>query len=208
MRRPMPMRSAAAGFSLIEVLISMLIIVVGLLGLAGMQARAQIAELESYQRAQALVLLYDMMDRINNSRTTAPCFAVSSSTAYYGDAASPVSFACALSNPADQAMTIASMTAWHNLLQGAAEQKGAAATKVGAMIGARGCVTYDVATEYVNTSNVNVSGTGEYTVMVSWQGMADTFAPTKTCGTAAQYGSDTKRRTVWATMRVGTLATR
>jgi type IV pilus assembly protein PilV len=208
MRRPTPTRSAAAGFSLIEVLISMLIIVVGLLGLAGMQARAQIAELESYQRAQALVLLYDMMDRINNSRTTAPCFAVSTSTLYYGDAVNPVTFACALSNPADQAMTIASMTAWHNLLLGAAEQKGAGATKVGAMIGARGCVTYDVATEFITTAPANVAGSGEYTVMVSWQGMADTFAPTKTCGTAAQYGSDTKRRTVWATMRVGTLATR
>ena len=76
------------------------------------------------------------------------------------------------------------------------------------MIGARGCVTYDTATEYRNTSAVALGGTGEYTLMVSWQGMAATFAPTKTCGTATQYGSDANRRTVWTTMRVGTLATR
>ena len=216
MRRPTyARRSASAGFSLLEVLISMLIVVVGLLGLAGIQARAQIAELESYQRAQALVLLYDMMDRINNSRTTAPCYVITTDTAtgapYFGDGATATA-ACSLSNPSDQAMAIASMNAWNDQLQGASEKKGAAATKVGAMIGARGCVSYDTTTEYINaTSGANVAGTGEYTIAVSWQGMADTFAPTKACG-AGLYGtlstSDTKRRTVWATMRIGTLATR
>jgi len=207
MRRILPSRSAAAGFSLIEVLVSILIIVVGLLGLAGMQARAQIAELESYQRAQALVLLYDMVDRLNNSRTTASCF-VSAAGEYYGDTGSPKSLACAAGNAADNAMAVASMTAWHSLLQGAAETKSGGAVNVGAMIGARGCVSYDAATEFVTTAPAAVAGTGEYTIAVSWQGMSDTFTPTKTCGTAAQYGSDTKRRTVWATMRVGTLATR
>lgn len=208
-------RTTAAGFSLIEVLVSVLIVVVGLLGLAGMQARAQIAELESYQRAQALVLLYDMMDRVNNNRTTASCFVVTTDTIlgapYFGDGAT-ASAACNVSNSADQAMAIASMNAWNDLLQGGAEKKGAGATKVGAMIGARGCVSYDATTEYIRfTSGTNVAGTGEFTVAVSWQGMADTFAPTKACG-AGLYGTaaaaDTKRRTVWATMRIGTLATR
>lgn len=217
MRRTMPGRSAAAGFSMIEVLVSMLIVVVGLLGLAGMQARAQLSELESYQRAQALVLLYDMMDRINNSRTTAACYAVTTDIVagapYFGDGATAVA-ACGVSTAADQAMAIASMNAWNTLLQGGAESRtvGGAITNVGAMIGGRGCVSYDVASEYVNaTTNANVAGTGEYTVAVSWQGMADTFAPTRACG-AGLYGTaaatDTKRRTVWATMRIGTLATR
>lgn len=215
MRRTMPSRSAAAGFSLIEALVSMLIVVVGLLGLAGMQARAQIAELESYQRVQALVLLYDMIDRINNSRTTASCYAVTTDTVagapYFGDGATAAA-ACGASTAADQAMAVASMNAWNDMLQGASEKKGAAATNVGAMIGARGCISYNVATEYINaTSGANVTGTGEYTVAVSWQGMANTFAPTKACG-AGLYGtaaaSDTMRRTVWATMRIGTLATR
>ena len=123
-----------------------------------------------------------------------------------------VAAACGLSNAADQAMAVASMNAWNDLLQGGAERKGAGATRVGAMIGARGCVSYNVNSEYVNaTTNANVAGTGEYTVAVSWQGMANTFAPTKACG-AGLYGTaaatDTLRRTVWATMRIGTLATR
>ena len=211
------LRLHSRGFNLLEVLVAMLIVMVGLLGLAGMQARAQIAELESYQRAQALVLLYDMMDRLNNSRTTAPCFAVTTDTAagtnYFGTGATAAA-ACSVSNPSDQAMAVASMTAWNNLLQGAAESKtvGGTPTNVGAMIGARGCVSYDAATEYLNaTTLVAYGGTGEYTLSVSWQGMADTYAPVKACG-AGLYGTtvanDTKRRTVWATMRVGTLAAR
>src|SRR5438067_6771224 len=63
------------GFTLIEVLISMLIMAIGLLGLAGMQAVAQRAEVESYQRAQALVLVQDMVDRINVNRKVAGCYA-------------------------------------------------------------------------------------------------------------------------------------
>lgn len=52
------------GFSLIEVLITLLIVGVSLLGLAGLQARALTAEAESYSRGQALMLLNDMMQRI------------------------------------------------------------------------------------------------------------------------------------------------
>ena len=51
-----------SGFTMIEVLVSLLVITFGLLGLAGLQTRMQQAEFESYQRSQALVLLYDMVD--------------------------------------------------------------------------------------------------------------------------------------------------
>jgi len=197
----------AKGFTLIEVLVAISIVMVGLLGLAGMQARAQQAEFESYQRAQALVLLYDMMDRIQNNRYTASCFASTTSTKFYGDASNAPPLSCSASSPANNTLAITSMTEWHNLLQGSSETKGAAAAKVGAMIGARGCITYNAATEYLNAATGTAyTGTGEYTVAVSWQGMADTFQPVKTCGGATQYGSETKRRTVWATMRVATLA--
>jgi type IV pilus assembly protein PilV len=202
------------GFSLIEVLVSMLIITIGLLGLAGMQARAQIAELESYQRAQALVLLYDMVDRINNNRTAGTCFAVTTDTTngapYFGTGATATAACGTGSSAATNAAAITAMTQWNTLLQGASETK--AGASVGAMIGARGCVSYNAATEYLNASTgAPYTGTGEYTLAVSWQGMSDGYAPVKACG-AGLYGTavatDTKRRTVWVTMRVGTLAAR
>src|SRR5258706_14532069 len=61
-------RSAELGTTMIEVLVSIVIVVIGLLGLAGLQSRASVAEMEAFQRAQALVLLQDMSDRINANR--------------------------------------------------------------------------------------------------------------------------------------------
>jgi type IV pilus assembly protein PilV len=53
---------------MMEVLVSIVIVVIGLLGLAGLQSRASVSEMEAFQRAQALVLLQDMVDRINANR--------------------------------------------------------------------------------------------------------------------------------------------
>lgn len=195
----------ARGFNLLEVLVSMLIVVIGLLGLAGLQARAQIGEFEAYQRAQALVLLYDMVDRINNNRLAASCFRITTDTtdgAPYFGTGSTVTPACAVDTAANNAMADAAMTGWNNLLLGSSETK--AGASVGAMIGARGCVSYNTATEYQTTSGAGVAGTGEYTVAVSWQGMANTFTPVAVCGKGL-YGNEASRRTVWATMRIGTL---
>lgn len=51
------------GFSLLEVLITLLIVSVGLLGLAGLHGRALNAETESFARGQALGLLQDIAQR-------------------------------------------------------------------------------------------------------------------------------------------------
>ena len=59
------------GISLIEVLITMVILAIGLLGLVGLQGRLQVLQMESYQRAQALMLLQDMSSRIALNRDDA-----------------------------------------------------------------------------------------------------------------------------------------
>lgn len=212
-RNAVPARQG--GFSMIEILVTVVIVVIGLLGIAGLQARAHVAEMESYQRAQALVLLYDMVDRINNNRLAASCYAITTDTTngtpYVGDSAGGGHFstpttACAVSSPAINTLANNAINEWDALLQGSAETKGT--SSVGAMIGARGCVSYDSGTEYIDaTSGANIAGTGMYTVAVSWQGMAESFAPTATCAKNL-YGTETKRRTVWVTMRLATLAAR
>lgn len=52
------------GFTLIEVLIAMLVLAVGLLGLAGLQATSLRNNQSAYNRSQATLLTYDMADRI------------------------------------------------------------------------------------------------------------------------------------------------
>ena len=187
------------GFSMLEVLISIMITVVGLLGLIGMQAVAARAELESYQRAQALVLLNDMVERINTNRGSAACYAFTSAstgTPYLGTSTGGNYLGtpnCTGGYVNTQTKTLADngMYAWDQLLQGAAESS-SAGTAIGAMIGARGCVSYD-------------SSTLTYTVVVTWQGMSDTFAPVVNCANNL-YGAETKRRAVWTTLRIATLS--
>ena len=56
--------SVHAGFSLLEVLITVVIVSIGLLGLAGLQATGLQNNQKAYHRSQATVLAYDLTDRI------------------------------------------------------------------------------------------------------------------------------------------------
>jgi type IV pilus assembly protein PilV len=57
-----------SGFTLIEVLIAALILSVGLLGLAGLQAASIKNNLSAYNRSQATQLAYDMADRMRANK--------------------------------------------------------------------------------------------------------------------------------------------
>src|SRR5947209_7225863 len=70
------------GTSLIEVLVTMVILAFGLLGAAGLQARLQLADMEAYQRSQALILVDDIASRIATNRAN--------SAAYVTTAANPL----------------------------------------------------------------------------------------------------------------------
>ena len=156
------------GVTMIEVLVTIVIVVIGLLGLAGLQARIQTAEIESYQRVQAIVLMQDMVDRLRSNRNEATSYVTTVGTG----------------------STVASATIgfqrdlyeWHNTLLGASETDGSA--KLGAMIDARGCVTAVTGKPF------------EFDVAVAWQGLTPTSVPTvSTCG-AGQYGSNDANRRV------------
>lgn len=70
-----PVRAAAglatAGFSLIEVLVALVVLSVGLLGLAALQQNAVRFNHDAYLRSQATVLAYDMADRMRGNRQAA-----------------------------------------------------------------------------------------------------------------------------------------
>lgn len=171
-----------SGLTMIEVLVSIVIIAFGLLGLAGLQSRAQVAENESYQRVQALVLLRDMADRINTNRAAA--------SSYVTGTASPLGNGSTKDCSAPATTTDIDLCQWDTALKGAAESAGGA--NVGAMIGARGCVTSPAANQYL--------------VQVVWQGLASTAAPPGSiaCGQNL-YGDDALRRAVTTVVQIGTL---
>ena len=173
------------GFSLVEVMVSLVILLVGLLGLVGLILASQRAETESYQRSQALLLLQDMVGRINANRRVATCYAVTTDTVngapYLGNGSS-LKPACAYGTAQANALANNDLTNWSGLLTGTLETLGN--SNVGAMVGARGCVSFDITT-------------GIYLVSVAWQGLVLTKAPnaTSTCGKGL-YGDEALRRGV------------
>ncbi len=181
-----------------EVLVTMIIVLIGLLGIAALQVKAQTAELESYQRAQALIILSDIVDKLNVNRGTASCFrftTTTSGTPYLGVGATATP-ACTASTAAYNAQAVATMTEISNLLQGTDAVMGG--TNVGAMIGARACISYDASTE------IGGPDTGLYTIAVSWQGMSILSTPTASCANNT-YGDEGQRRTVAITTRIANL---
>jgi type IV pilus assembly protein PilV len=66
-----------SGFTLIEVLIAMIILAVGLLGLAGLQATSLRNNQSAYNRSQATQLAYDIADRIRSNVDDANNYATS-----------------------------------------------------------------------------------------------------------------------------------
>jgi type IV pilus assembly protein PilV len=191
-----PRRAANRGSSLVEILVTLIIVAIGLLGLAATQAAMQTADVESYQRSQALVLIEDMLDRINANRYAAQCYAITTSgsgSSYVGAAGSGHlgTPACTLGSVTAEQLAQANtdLQEWNDLLNGTAETRNG--SDIGAMSGARGCVAFDALT-------------GTYTIVVSWQGRNDTFAPVVSCANGL-YGAETQRRAVWLTLSIADL---
>src|SRR5215471_13778626 len=164
-RQRAPMRSrlingpAQTGFTLLEILIAIVLVAFGLLGLFGLQAKAQKAETESYERTQALVLIQDMVDRMNANRSDA------FSQAYV--TASPVGGGGALVDCSGKTGADLDLCEWGNLLRGSAETAGNAACStasgagcVGAMLSASGCIIYDATAELADSTGAVQAGTG------------------------------------------------
>lgn len=172
-------RANQRGVSLLEVLITMLILSFGLLGLAGLQARAMTAEMESYQRGQAIVLLQDMIDRMSSNSASAASYETGGTP--MGTGATDAADCTTLGTRAAK-----DLCEWSKAIKGSSENKSGA--KVGAMIDGRGCI------EAGGVSNV-------FVISVVWQGKTGTVAPSSTCGQGL-YSAEVNRRIVSTTITV------
>jgi type IV pilus assembly protein PilV len=187
------------GLTLIEVLVTVVILLIGLLGMAILLASSQKTESESYQRAQALLLLQDMATRINANRAVANCYAITDAGAgapFLGtDSALMIPGpppACGVGTVAAYTLANQDLLDWHELLLGATETLGG--EDVGTLTGARGCVTED-ASDPDNPV---------YTISIAWQGLSETADPVDPCG-EGEYGDERLRRVVSMVVQIANL---
>jgi type IV pilus assembly protein PilV len=166
---------------MVEILVSLLLCAFGLLGFVALQARATAAELEALQRSQALILLQDMVARLNANRQQAADY-VSAGLIGEGE----VEDCDGLDGAARD------LCEWGNLLRGSAEVRDG--QTVGAMVSARGCIT--------RADNADA----RYIVAVAWVGNDATSAPTSTCGQGDDaFPEDRLRRVVSTSVCIGWL---
>ena len=185
------LRRQQRGTTLLEVLVTLVILTFGLLGLAGLQAQILIAELEAFQRTQAVMLMNDMIERVSANRTFAASY-VTTTPLGTGNAP-PV--ACNDSTLTTEAMR--DQCEWGNSLLGASE-KNASNNKKGGLVNGVGCV------ELV-TAEDSAAGTcqpGIYRVTVAWQGSNLTSIPSVSCGTGL-FGNERYRRAVSSKVSIG-----
>lgn len=183
--------SRAAGFSMLEVLIALIIFSVGMLGLAGVMARGHNAEIESYSKAEAILLANAMAERIEANLAKAKTGGTPTSTGA-GYNTTTVFGTGNADADCDDATTVAErdLCEWDLMLKGASEISGG--TTLGTLRGAVGCVRY-------------VAAAREYKVSVAWIGQEGFGAPPAelSCGSTAIPGAF--RRVVSRTVRMADL---
>lgn len=195
-------KSNSRGFSLVEVMVTVFILAIALLGLAGLQARALTGEYESFSRGQAMLLVNDMADRmaanlaeVKTSTTAGTQY--NQPSAVYGTGYSNPCITAANNTAQLQATCCAALTPvssrdlceWDLALKGIS-QLSSSGSKAGTMADTRGCV-------FQYSTNV-------FEIDVVWRGRDATgsVASDITCGSTA---ITSNRRAISRRIRVADL---
>jgi type IV pilus assembly protein PilV len=165
------------GFTLIEILIALVVLAFGMLTLARGMGRASQAEVEAFQRAQAMALAQEMTDRINDNLRQA--------AQYVGDYVPQRTAEDCTGMPT---LVARDACEWRNRLLGVDTLDNG--STIGAPMAARGCVINPAPNVYV--------------VTVAWQGILATGAPDSACGLNA-FDKEANRRVFSTVLQVATL---
>lgn len=182
------------GFTLLEVLVSLVILLVGLLGIAGLMVKGQRANFEAYQRQQALALAQNLAEELRANQGGAPYFVTGVTEGPNMPGTGGLYAAindCGSTVICDRAQLAENdLASWDGLLVGTSETSGGGTMRHGGIMKARGCVEW-------NGDNVQPV----FLVSVAWQGESDTAVPTSSaCGTGLYGASDARRRVVTLTV--------
>ena len=181
-------RSSQRGFTLIEVLVTFLIVAIGLLGLGALQVNTMNNSFETYQRALVASIVEDMAARIRMNASAAVA------GEYFVDMSSVAASGCGgVGSQRD-------LCEWQAQIEGSSAkasdsvdaQGEPVARNVGAPLGARGCI------DRLGESN---SGETWIRVSVAWVGITPQSETPLECG-AEEMGDEAFRRVVFRDVAV------
>lgn len=184
-RHSCSLRRRASGVGMIEVMVTIVILVIGLLGVAGLQMKSQTAEMEAYQRAMAVAFIQDMTSRIAAGR---------------GHRADYVTYAGASTDPtvygtgdetdcAGATGALLEVCEWSEAMRGTAETTDAGVS-IAAPMGMRGCI--------IAVDSEVPGALQEFFVVGVWQGLTPTGdplddTPGAVCASGVNFGTGLRR---------------
>lgn len=201
-------QDSASGFTLLEVLVSLIILLIGLLGIAILMLKGQRASFEGYQRQQALAMAQEMAEKIRANQGGAPYYVTGTAegAGMPGRGGLLDAFEaltsdekCLTANCDSAGIARNHLATWDGMLIGAAETKDVATNPVGGIIGARGCIEWSETDDTKKLTTLPV-----FWVSVAWQGEGNTVPPANDASACGKdlYGNEARRRLV--TLRVST----
>ncbi|MBQ0797954.1 MAG: type IV pilus modification protein PilV [Porticoccaceae bacterium] len=172
------MRYLQQGVGLIEVLIAVLVLSVGILGVAALQITGKQALSDASQRSVATGLARDIAERMRSNPSELESY---ETTLGGGTITEPST--CRNSNCTTAQLAARDLFEWEQLLDGADETVviGGVTTNTGGLVNPRACITHTL---------------GKITVAIAWRGTTDQLNPTtSTCGESVTlYDTDNVRR--------------
>lgn len=186
---PSPLLSRQQGVSLIEVLVSLVILSLGVLAVVALQLVSKRNNADAGQRTIAAQLAYDMIERMraNSTQATLTAYLTGSNpvgrNSKGGTEPSPN---CSISTSPCTATQIIphDLWEWEQALDGASETIGTG--KTGGLLSPTGCI---------ERTTDDGGGDGIYTITIAWRGsvtIPDANAGTAECGRSGQPGNSTE----------------
>jgi type IV pilus assembly protein PilV len=172
---------------MMEIVIAIFFITVVFMGHIGSQSFMQKSSMETARRAQAQILLNDIVERMQANRSAIRCYAFSGAggSPYVGSGGSAPAPCGGFADPETQLIADTDLQAWHRLLSQGSSSTGGTAT--GGLKKGRGCIAID------ETTNPDT-----YTVSIAWEGSDNLSIPGNInfpCASGT-YGTEFLRRVI------------
>lgn len=188
-------RDRHSGFSMIEVLVTVAVISIGMLGIAGLLLGAQRSGQASFQRTHAVALASDMMERIRANPGSAADYETGLAAAALGGSSLDEPAACAATICTAAETVAQDLWEWESKLDGASTLD-PEDNPISGLIQARGCIDF--------TPDAGMTNSGQLRVIVSWLGLSETSdalqAAEVACGVIDDADTRFRRQVVLSTI--------
>ncbi|MBK7729228.1 MAG: type IV pilus modification protein PilV [Gammaproteobacteria bacterium] len=155
------------GFTMIEVMVAVLVLSIGLLGIASLLSVTKRSEHQAWQRSLALSLADGMVERIRVNPGSAAAYHTGIGTnALGGGTIVTLPTDCSAQSCSTAQMAAWDLWEWERRLDGAAIRD-AGVNSVGGLIEPHGCIVFE-------SAGGSMPNTGKLRVIVSWRGLTDT----------------------------------